>query len=281
MVKGTKRNRPKKQEPPERPSPTRYIDKIAALKKQPLKEDALDIMHELAKLVSPLMSRHNFHVGLFCEMFPKSQNLLGLNVNGGLKIMIRLRQHHNNLQFISKSELIGTVLHELTHNKYGAHNQLFYGFLDKITREFEEMMSRNSFNIYGLVNFDNMFGNNSMLNQKIGQETFAGPGQKLGNQRVFKEINRVGGNALKTSKPSRAVILLAIERRLKDNKRCHESLSQEDEKKYIESLGSELPSQDDLDIVVITTPEPSVEEPKLKKPKVINLSEEEEIIEID
>ncbi|ODV95106.1 hypothetical protein PACTADRAFT_49854 [Pachysolen tannophilus NRRL Y-2460] len=257
VIKGRGPLRIKEKNHPNRPSPTSHIDKIASLKSQPLKDDALNLLHELAKLVAPIMTKHNFKVKLLCEMFPKSANLLGLNINRGAKIMIRLRHSHNKFQFIAKSELIGTFLHELTHNIYGLHNAQFYSFLDKLKTEFEDMMCKYGFDINGMVTFDDMFGNNTRLNNKISNIT----GNSKSNNNFFKEVHRLGSgdnsNSISTirGKSMRELIADATDRRLKDNKTCHEATFSDglNDNKFMEDLQKkgEIPRDQDLDIIVI------------------------------
>lgn len=46
-------------------------------------------------------------------MFPDNPGLLGLNVNGGQKILLRLRPHHAPDTFLEFDDVIGTMLHEV------------------------------------------------------------------------------------------------------------------------------------------------------------------------
>jgi hypothetical protein len=41
--------------------------------------------------VNPLLQKRGWRVKLLCEFFPKNAGLLGMNVNRGSKILLRLR----------------------------------------------------------------------------------------------------------------------------------------------------------------------------------------------
>lgn len=47
------------------------------------------------------------------QMLPGNPNLLGLNVGGGQKILLRLRPHHAQDTFLELDDVVGTMLHEV------------------------------------------------------------------------------------------------------------------------------------------------------------------------
>lgn len=126
---------------PEKSPPTERIEKIGSLKRFADQKLANDLLHQIAKLVAPVLHEYNLKVGTLCEMFPKNRNLLGLNINRGQKILLRLRQYSNEKQFYPLYDLVGTMFHELTHNIYGSHDNNFYKFLDKLIKRFEEIQT--------------------------------------------------------------------------------------------------------------------------------------------
>lgn len=73
---------------------------------------------------------------------PANPSLLGLNVNRGAEVKIRLRPHGRDSEFFPWEHTLGTMLHELTHNEVGPHNANFYKLLDEITRECEDLMAK-------------------------------------------------------------------------------------------------------------------------------------------
>lgn len=57
---------------------------------------------------------------------------MGLNIDGGAEIKIRLRRPEKQWDFFPDEEIIDTMLHELCHNKHGPHNADFYKLLDEL-----------------------------------------------------------------------------------------------------------------------------------------------------
>jgi hypothetical protein len=77
--------------------------------------------------VQPIMKKRNYIVPLLSEMFPSNPCLLGLNINGGggrcREIKLRLRRHDSPLTFLPYESILGTMLHELSHNIRGPHDK--------------------------------------------------------------------------------------------------------------------------------------------------------------
>lgn len=122
-------------------SSSQYITTITALKRRDSSDEALYLLQKIASMVSPVMRHHGLKVGTLCEFFPKDPQLLGLNVNHGMKICIRLRPHFNDKTFFPLTELLGTMIHELTHNKHGPHDDKFYTYMGELRRELEDLMA--------------------------------------------------------------------------------------------------------------------------------------------
>jgi hypothetical protein len=76
---------------------------------------------------------------------PSDPCILGLNCGGGAIIRIRLRKPNRETEFLPYESLLGTMLHELTHNEHGAHDAQFHKLLDEITN-----VSLKLFVVYGL-----------------------------------------------------------------------------------------------------------------------------------
>jgi hypothetical protein len=67
------------------------------------------------------MRSHEYSVGLLTELAPHEHpDLLGLNVNAGQSILLRVRTNAYD-GFRSYGELRRVLCHELTHNVYGGH----------------------------------------------------------------------------------------------------------------------------------------------------------------
>lgn len=92
-----------------------------------------------SQLAKPIMKKHSWYLPRLAEFFPSQTNLLGINCNGGQKICLRLRPAHSPSTFYDEEHLIGTMLHELTHNVRGPHDQIFYKQLDALQDEYDAL----------------------------------------------------------------------------------------------------------------------------------------------
>lgn len=81
-------------------------------KQRPRESEALLILRKVASLVKPIMRRRDWKVGTLCEFYPHQRNLLGLNVNAGQKICLRLRYLSDQRQFLPIEQVVDTMLHE-------------------------------------------------------------------------------------------------------------------------------------------------------------------------
>lgn len=116
-----------------------YIDTVAALKKKPHQQKALEMIYDIANRVGPLMEHYGLRVRQLNEMSPRSAQLLGLNVNHGQRIQLRLRPHGDDNSFLTLDEVVDTMLHELVHNTVGPHNASFYKKWDEYRAKMDEL----------------------------------------------------------------------------------------------------------------------------------------------
>ncbi|KAF5374890.1 hypothetical protein D9758_000541 [Tetrapyrgos nigripes] len=102
-----------------------------------------DDKHRIASLVKPIMRKHGWVLPALAEFFPDNPNLLGhglgLNVNMGQKILVRLRPAHYPDWFMEEEDVVQTMLHELTHNVHGPHDDKFYKFLSDLQEEYDAL----------------------------------------------------------------------------------------------------------------------------------------------
>ncbi|KAG2732776.1 hypothetical protein G9P44_003766 [Scheffersomyces stipitis] len=244
MVRPAPKKKPGSKPKPNRPSPVSNIAKIGSLNRYADKEYANDLLHQVARLVAPIIHENNFKVGTLCEMFPKDANLLGLNVNRGQKILIRLRYHSNDRQFYPMGDIIGTFLHELTHNLYSAHDDKFYKFLDGLKKRFEDIQYGGASTTYRceeetLGTKYNAFGGYMSEREKriraLSKPKYKTESRKLGTS---------GGGISKVvadPRQLRQMILAAAERRMKDNKWCNHN----------SDITEIEPTNEELDIIEI------------------------------
>ncbi|KAG2416325.1 hypothetical protein HFD88_007540 [Aspergillus terreus] len=109
---------------------------------RPRESEALLILRKVASLVKPIMRRRDWKVGTLCEFYPQQSNLLGLNINAGQKICLRLRYASDQRQFIPIEQVVDTMLHELCHIVQGPHNQQFHALWNQLRDEHEELVMR-------------------------------------------------------------------------------------------------------------------------------------------
>jgi hypothetical protein len=64
-------------------------------------------------------------------------NILGININKGTQIKIRLKNANN--EYFPWFELVGTLCHELAHNNIAEHSSQFYKLMDKIHDDIEKL----------------------------------------------------------------------------------------------------------------------------------------------
>ncbi|CAL1353939.1 unnamed protein product [Linum trigynum] len=115
---------------------------VRALKRKPAAEEAQKMLEKIAKQVQPIMRKHKWRVKLLCEFCPSNPRLLGLNVNGGVSVKLRLRRPNRDWDFYPYDQVLDTMLHELCHNAHGPHNANFYKLWDELRKECEELISQ-------------------------------------------------------------------------------------------------------------------------------------------
>lgn len=233
-------------------SPTKYIDHIGSLTRFPDKLEARMLLQQVAKLVAPIMHENSFKVGTLCEMYPKNGNLLGLNVNRGQKILLRLRYASNLMLFLPLGDILGTMLHELTHNVHGAHDVQFYNFLDKLRARLELLQAQ------ALTSY---ICEEQKLGTIRGSATATVRSKRLAALKpTFKtERRRLGGSGGNIGNTSGAVDasqlrqlrLQAAERRLQDSKWCGKSTDAEPDISEVEIV--DLTNEDE-DLTGLETP---------------------------
>ena len=109
-----------------------------ALVKMSRKDEAKQLLDRLASICGPVMGRRQWRVKCLKEFFPTNAGLLGMNVNRGASILIRLRPGHDKDSFLPWHEVLGTMVHELTHMAVGSHSAEFYKLMDQVHDEVDK-----------------------------------------------------------------------------------------------------------------------------------------------
>lgn len=138
------------------------FEKIEVLKETD--KEAYQLLQKLSRNVQPLMKKYKWSIPLLKESDFPNHGILGMNVNKGQTILIRLRQSGSKSNFFPYEHLLGTLCHELAHNVHGPHDDKFYKFLDELQDYLENLPSN------GLSGFDttgNKIGSDSILRSKI------------------------------------------------------------------------------------------------------------------
>lgn len=108
----------------------------------PRGDAALTMLRKVASMVKPVMRKRGWNVQILAEFLPAEQNLLGLNINRGYKICIRLRYHNNPGLFLPIEQVIDTMLHELSHIVWGEHDANFHRLWDELRDELETLIRK-------------------------------------------------------------------------------------------------------------------------------------------
>lgn len=261
---------------PNRQSPTSNITKIGSLNRFPDKEYANDLLHQVARLVAPLIHERGFKVGTLCEMFPKNANLLGLNVNHGQKILLRLRYHSNDRLFLPLGDIIGTFLHELTHNLYGPHDSKFYNYLDGLKERYELIQYGGASKGYVCeeeklgrgYNGGGFVSERERRIRALSKVKYVGETKRLGTLTDSGIQRKTRANPIDV-RNLRLLMLEAAERRAKDSKWC-----------VGENESSVEPSNDELDIVYVDDEEEEEEPELLEQLELLNKPISSELLDI-
>ncbi|KAG6602796.1 Neutral zinc metallopeptidase, Zn-binding site [Phytophthora cinnamomi] len=263
------------------------IAEVKALVRQPQRAQAQQILERLAAAVLPILTRRRFCVRRLLEFFPKDGCLLGMNVNRGAKIYVRLRPQRSPGSFLPYEALLETLLHELTHMVHGPHNQAFYQYLDELKQEMESLMVR------GLVGEEGARFAGAGEGQRLGGDSAGVPirvAAVLAARRREQYNSLLGGERSRrlgsktSSGASREVldpqtlrrrVLEAAERRRRDNELCKNVLR---EGASHEVLGIES-SDEDEDAFATSTLNSEVSNPqRSSKAEVIILDDEKEAV---
>ncbi|THV02567.1 WLM-domain-containing protein [Dendrothele bispora CBS 962.96] len=104
--------------------------------------------------IAHIMQKHEFSVGILTELAPHEHpQLLGLNVNAGQQIKLRLRTDRYD-GFRTYREVRRVLCHELTHNVHGDHDNNFKELNSRLNREVAEYERAVSAGTHSLSEYD-------------------------------------------------------------------------------------------------------------------------------
>ncbi|KAJ8066678.1 hypothetical protein OCU04_005721 [Sclerotinia nivalis] len=196
------------------------ISSYSHLKGKRREAEALHSLKKIASVVKPIMRARHWRVGTLTEFYPDQQNLLGLNVNNGQKICLRLRYPGDQNQFLPMEEVVDTMLHELCHNEIGPHNQQFHALWDQLRKEHEGLTNK-GYTGEGFLSEGRSLGGRGVPRHEARR--LARIAAEKRQKSLVGSDQKLGGRSVPYGTDIRKVIVDAIERRNKVLKGCGES----------------------------------------------------------
>ncbi|KAJ2781662.1 hypothetical protein GGI15_003159 [Coemansia interrupta] len=194
------------------------IGSVHVLPRQRNGAEALHLLRRVAAQVRPVMRARGWRVGVLREFLPCNARLLGVNINGGQEIRLRLRPAHDPSAFLPYGDLLGTMLHELAHIARGPHDRVFYATLDALRQETQRLVDAG-------YRGDGFFSQGRCVGGHVAHT--AGTPAEARARALAAVERRAGGRALggspRTLDPPgawRAMAARAAERRLRDDRWC-------------------------------------------------------------
>ncbi|KAJ6623161.1 WLM domain-containing protein [Mycena sp. CBHHK59/15] len=197
-----------------------FVKSFTHLKGRPKAERALPMLQRIASLVKPIMRKHSWVLPVLSEFFPAQDNLI--DVNGGQKILLRLRPAHAPDTFYDEEEVVQTMLHELTHNVHGPHDDKFYKFLAGLQDEYDALQ-RSGYAGEGFFSKGQRLGTNvshDLPPHLARVKALEAAEKRRKASSVLGHGGRLGGRIDATNLTPRERAARAAERRARDEKAC-------------------------------------------------------------
>ncbi|EFI28710.1 hypothetical protein CC1G_13736 [Coprinopsis cinerea okayama7 len=204
-----------------------FVKTITHLKDRPNADHALELLKKTASLVKPIMRKYGWILPELSEFYPDNPNLL--DVNAGQKILIRLRPYNSPTWFYDLEDIVGTMLHELTHNVHGPHDDKFYTLLNKLQEEYYAL-KRSGYAGEGFYSPGHRLGGSSSSSSRdvpphVARQKALEAAQKrkqvsqvLGSG--SRTLGGLGGGPSTRNLSPRELAARAAERRIRDAKSC-------------------------------------------------------------
>ncbi|KAG5999907.1 hypothetical protein E4U54_001618 [Claviceps lovelessii] len=139
--------------------------------------------------------------------------LLGLNVNRGMKICLRLRYPGDRNQFLPTENVVDTMLHELAHIVHGPHNQQFHALWDQLRDECQGLIMK-GYTGEGFLGQGHRLGGARMPDREIRRVAREAAEKRRGQSALaMGSGQRLGGTAPRPEQDIRHTIATAVERR--------------------------------------------------------------------
>ncbi|CDO73047.1 hypothetical protein BN946_scf185007.g101 [Trametes cinnabarina] len=199
--------------------PEILVKAFTHLKDLPHADKALPLLQRIASLVKPIMRKHGWVLPVLSEFYPESPNLL--DINAGQKILVRLRPAHAPDTFYDEEDVVHTMLHELTHNVHGSHDEKFYKHLSELEEDYENLR-KSGYSGEGFHSDGRRLGTNFSHNLPphiARQKAVAAAEKRKQISAILGGGGRLGGGA-RSDKSLRELAAEAAERRARDEKAC-------------------------------------------------------------
>ncbi|KXJ91219.1 WLM domain-domain-containing protein [Microdochium bolleyi] len=193
--------------------------------------DALHTLRRVASLVKPLMRARGWVVRQLTEFYPGQENLLGLNVNRGQKICLRLRYPSDRTLFLPLEEVVDTMLHELAHNVHGPHDGKFHALWNQL-RDEHEALAMKGYTGEGFLSQGQRLGGRRIPMDEARRLARASAEKRRGDsggRGGSGPGKRLGGSAARPERDIRATIADAVARRNRISQGCANDKQSADE----------------------------------------------------
>ncbi|KAI0923512.1 hypothetical protein AcV5_009034 [Taiwanofungus camphoratus] len=179
--------------PPSTTADARYrFHCIEPLQHLPDPSSALSLLTRLSNdpAIRNIMQKHQFSVEVLTELAPHEQpHLLGLNVNAGQAIKLRLRTDRYD-GFRTYKDVRRVLCHELTHNTWSDHDDNFKELNSKLNREVAEYERVAEQGTHHLIGSDEAYLPSTELEAEAGAYMVGGGPQVLGGSSVAVDESR-------------------------------------------------------------------------------------------
>ncbi|KAK3951774.1 WLM domain-containing protein [Pseudoneurospora amorphoporcata] len=192
----------------------------------PQPSSALHLLKKIASLVKPLMRARGWRVRELGEFYPEQENLLGLNINRGAKILLRLRYSSDKSLFLPVEQVTDTMLHELAHIVHGPHDGKFQALWDQLRDEHEGLVMKGYTGEGFLSAGRRLGGSPSGGRGRIPMHEARRLAREQAEKRKVQTTpnagsgQRLGGSSPRPGEDIRRVIVEAVKRRSKTLKGC-------------------------------------------------------------
>lgn len=185
----------------------------------PRASDALHMLRKVSSMVKPIIRARNWKVGELAEFYPDQANLLGLNVDRGRKICLRLRHPGDRTQFLPIESVVDTMLHELAHIVQGPHDAKFHALWDQLRDEHQGLLLK-GYTGEGFLSEGRRLGGARMPPREARRLAREAAEKRRVQPTGTGGGKRLGGAAPRPGEDIRRVIADAVQRRNQTLKGC-------------------------------------------------------------